>query len=360
MDDPGAAQNAYLESWRYAEISKTEWEEIAKILKEANAKMSVAYVTGWLDDGNNKLGKLFIDGKEINNRVPGKVYSSMLVKYYHNELKKWYECKKQFEYLKSSDQIELELHGHTHISPDIKGWLTANDRYSNANWYREFLNTQTFPFSQQPFDIQQKIIKSSLEQFENFNVNKPWVIVPPGHKISYNTAKAGFELDIPFLSDYSLTISRNRKQYRCNLIKTHDGALKKYDTALKENKPITMMIHDKDIAIGGVKWFKELIDQLRIHKKKVITLKELYFKLAVIPKIKYNISEKSIILNFNPSIRLLKHINKHGLKLEYQLRLPKNKTIQKLPNNIELDNENVIRITLDGNEYKKEIKLSDI
>lgn len=80
MDDPGAAQNAYLSHWAYPELDYAHWQEIGRILIEKNARLSVGYCTGWVDDGNPARGTLTVRGKAIR-RTPGRVYASPEVVY---------------------------------------------------------------------------------------------------------------------------------------------------------------------------------------------------------------------------------------------------------------------------------------
>ncbi len=357
MDDPGAAQNAYLESWRYPELTLKQWESISNTLQNSNAKMSIGYVSGWLDDGNSNLGELSFKDKKITTRKKGQIYPSMDVKYTNKSSKISYDCKTQFEYLKSNKNFELELHGHTHITPDIDSWMNAKDRYSNANWYREFLNTQTFPYSQQPFNTQKDIIKESLNLFKKYSVPKPWTLIPPGHKVSYDTLAVVNQFNILFMSDYSISIMKKNKPYRCNLIKTYDGAKGNYHRALKEKYAMTMMIHDKDIAEFEPAWFSNLIKDLK--NKKIITLKELYFKLALCPKIKYFKKKNLLTLSFNANQRLVEYLKDKEYAFDFKYKMPKGTIIDSLPSDIQILDQSTMRITFNGKLSKKEIQLAN-
>ena len=357
MDDPGASQNAYLEAWRYPELTLKQWKSISNVLEKADAKMSIGYVSGWLDDGNHTLGELTINNSKVLDRIKGKVYPSMEVKYFNKSSNMLYDCKTQFEYLNSNNRFELELHGHTHITPMTKEWLNAKDRYSNYNWYREFLNTQTFPFSQQTYKLQRSIVKESLTLFEEHKIPKPWALIPPGHKISYDTLKVINKFNILFMSDYSVSIMKNNKPYRCNLIKTHDGAQKKYSIALKDSQAMTMMIHDKDIAQSEPSWFSDLINDLKSNNRKIITLKELFFKLTICPKVKYYKIKNTLALNFNTNQRIVEYFKNKKHHFDFKFKLPTNTSIASLPNNIQLIDDSTLRISLNGDFSKKEIQL---
>jgi hypothetical protein len=322
--------------------------------------LSIGYVSGWVDDANEALGQLHQKGVKIKNRKAGSIYPSMDIKYLSKSLKKWYDCETQFKLLNNQNVFELELHGHTHLSPNIEGWLSSDDKYQEVNWYREFLNTQTFPFSQQSQELQKSIIYNSLTIFSQKNIKKPWVLIPPGNKISYNTMKTALDLGIPMMNDTSVVIDKNGYPYRCNLIKTLDGSKDEELKGLDSSYATTMMIHDKDIHDYGVDWFEKIVTIMNKQNKKIHTLKDLYFKLALNPTIIHDKTQNTLSLNYHLSDRLFEILKQKEMNLDYLLKLPANTSILSLPKGVKKISSGHYKITINSKDFKKVIQLKSI
>ena len=80
MDDPGGAQNVYSRTWSYPKLAARAWSEIGADLSARRARISLAYVSGWVDDADETRGRLTIRGQSVS-RSPGAVYPSPLVRY---------------------------------------------------------------------------------------------------------------------------------------------------------------------------------------------------------------------------------------------------------------------------------------
>lgn len=352
MDDPGASQNVHHESWIFPELSTNKWTDIEKILKANAAKLSVGYVMGWQDDGDSNKGDLYITNKKIENRKPVKAFPSPDTRYYHKETQQWYEYEKQFEFLKNSNTFELELHGHTHVTPHIEQWLQAKDSFTNYNWYREFLKTEFYPDQQQDLEAQKNIISAGLKLFADYKLPKPWVLIPPGQKISYDTTSLLSEFELPLLSDKSVNIAKGERYYRSNLIPTYDLRLNEEKSATTRTQGFTLMLHDKDIHDLGTTWLQNKLLPFKENNFEFITLKELALRLSCTPTIRENVKEKSIDILFNLSNRLKAHMQNKSMQLT--LINDSGKTFN--PNSqlsIENNNSNqLIKITLNPQSLK--------
>ena len=62
MDDPGGAQNVHSRHWYYPKLGEAAWAAIGADLRRRQARLSVCYVAGWVDDGDAGRGTLEIGG----------------------------------------------------------------------------------------------------------------------------------------------------------------------------------------------------------------------------------------------------------------------------------------------------------
>src|SRR5262249_25241673 len=134
MDDPGGAQSAYSASWCHARLGEREWDEVGAILRRHEARLSVAYVSGWVDDGDAARGALRVGGREVPRR-PGAVHPSPAVCYEDragHAPGARHDCAAEhrgIERLRAQRLAEVELHGYTHMHPDAARWARSPDRY---------------------------------------------------------------------------------------------------------------------------------------------------------------------------------------------------------------------------------------
>lgn len=75
MDDPGGAQNIYSRNFYYPKLDEEKWTLIGRELKKRQARLSMGYISGWVDDGDASRGTLRVNDQEPP-RVPGEVYPS--------------------------------------------------------------------------------------------------------------------------------------------------------------------------------------------------------------------------------------------------------------------------------------------
>ncbi len=114
------------------------WEAIGAVLERRNARMSVAYTPGWVDDGDPQRGELLVAGEAVE-RVPGRVHPSPLVRYIGKRAHSA-DCAGEFEGVRALTRrglCEAELHGYTHVHPDLERWAVAPGRHQKLGWYRE-------------------------------------------------------------------------------------------------------------------------------------------------------------------------------------------------------------------------------
>ena len=139
MDDPGGSQNVHLDWFRYPELGPATWRELAALLRERNARLGVAAVPGWADDGETARGELRVGG-EKGERVAGRIHPSWEVTY-RDRAGVLHDYVGEFATLRELAReglVDIALHGLTHVQPDAQAWIAADDRYTADWWYCEF------------------------------------------------------------------------------------------------------------------------------------------------------------------------------------------------------------------------------
>lgn len=302
MDDPGSALAAHLDRWRLPTLSEDTWRSLEQYLLNIKAHLTVAYVGGWVDDGDEKRGTLYHLGKKVTERIPGKIYPSHELRYEHHK-EGWYELQKQAEYLKASKTFETELHGYTHISPNIDAWLKARNQDGEADWYREFLGTEQRPFVQRPREVQENLIDLAQQMHLKAFERKAKVMVPPGHAISWDTAEICVAKNLWGMCGRSLVIEKDGIHRRSRLIASFD--LNNIDesnvASLSRVAPKVAVLHDIDIHRHGVTWLQAKLSMLKARRW--LSVRELTAMVKFVPEVNINVQNHQLKLSF-PAVDL--------------------------------------------------------
>lgn len=325
LDDPGTAQNHYVDRWTFRAILSEEWQKVADHLKENHAEMTVAVIPGWLDDGDASRGKLIFKGQEVEPREPLKIYPSKDIIYKDARYKTANDIGGQFKSLTSRSEFDIQLHGHTHMSPDIKAWSMANDRYESYRWYREFLVTETSPFSQRPAQVQHELLSKGKALFLDTFSKTPLVLVPPGHKISYDTAFIARGQGLKLMSDGGVVLLEDEKISRSNAVVTRNlWSEEKVKDFFDGNFTCTYLLHDRDLRLKGIDWLDQQLKRLRrLGVKRFMSLNELAFRLHSRASSIYHPSSGILEIRFRTDPVLLDSVSKEQLQaLRFRLHLP--------------------------------------
>ncbi len=334
LDDPGTAQSAYLESWTHAPLSLENWEEIERILTTFEARLSIGYVPGWLDDGDETRGDLEFLGKKITARHPGEIFSSAGVRYFHRELGQWYDLAAQADYfMQRATRLDFEVHGYTHISPDVEKYLRAADRHENPNWYREFLDTSERSAQPRTAAQQAAILRAAINLHQQVFTAPLNALIPPGHAISPDTLELARRAGFRMVADSCVAVERGGRMLRTRLIPGTD-ITSEAPAAL----PSVLIFHDRDIALHGTAWLSQQL--ARWHNRGVgrfTTLRELALRLRLIPKNELDGARHELRLSFSMTAaehgEFLEHL---GGRLDFWLYLPAGNDINLLPPEIVL------------------------
>ncbi|MDB5121547.1 MAG: hypothetical protein JWN56_2765 [Sphingobacteriales bacterium] len=278
MDDPGSSETVHHSRYQNTKLTELEWAVIGEELQKRNARMTLGYVPGWVDDGDDTLGNISINGKKPARRK-GKIYPSPLVKYESLEIKgkkKIYDYESEFrgiQQLRKKGLVEVELHGYTHIHPDKESWINAPDRYNNEAWYREFGRSaidyiKEIPSEEHPFRLGLKALQ------EIFKTDTSTLICP-GDEFTNNVLMKALEADLMFVSSYYLAVKIGNKLYWDQYVSA--PYFDTYNpTRFNAGLPVIGYFHDFDVSIHGVDWFSDCLkDWQTAGAKYFIDFKEL-------------------------------------------------------------------------------------
>ena len=262
MDDPGSSEMVHHSIYQNTKLTEADWTVIGEELQKRKARMTLGYVSGWVDDGDDTRGNLAINGKKTARRK-GNVYPSPLVKYesIKNEgKKKIFDYESEFQgilQLRKKGLVEVELHGYTHIHPDREAWINAHDRYDNKAWYREFGSKaidyiKNLPVEEHPFRL-------GIKAFHEIFQTDPSTLICPGDEFTNDVLEKAIEAGLMFVSSYYLAVRIGNRlcwdQYVCA------PYLDRYNSSwFDAGLPVVGYFHDFDISIHGVDWLSDCLE----------------------------------------------------------------------------------------------------
>ena len=278
MDDPGGATNAHLRSWSYSKLGEADWAAIGASLWRRNARMSIGYVAGWVDDGDTARGDLRVAGR-APHRVPGRVYPSPLVKYrdrsghmpgtLHD-----YEAEfRGIQALRAAGLGEVELHGYTHIHPDSVSWAKAPDRYEATSWFRELGGRAEALIASRPPD--EHPLALGVAALRRYFTVHPTTLICPGDEWTDGSLERALELGLQMVSNSYLALRHEDRfcwtTHVCAAYLEQAGA-SWFDSGL----PVVGYFHDRDAALEGISWIKRWLDSWQAAgARKLMDLREL-------------------------------------------------------------------------------------
>jgi len=132
MDDPGTAQNAWLEHWRYPSLSEETIEKyLIRPLAEHNAVLNINFVPGFVND---------------EKRWVEPTWTQQFVDEF-GTTQDYVSSKRGYDKGVQQGVFSVLCHGLTHMQPDLgsdPGWFGSElDRErAEVGWYREFGDTR--------------------------------------------------------------------------------------------------------------------------------------------------------------------------------------------------------------------------
>ena len=278
MDDPGSAESVHHRRHVTPKLGISEWTSIGEDLRRRNARMSIGYVSGWVDDGDTGRGTLSVAGKLVH-RLPGRVHPSPLVKYRFLDedpsASLWdYEAEYLgIQSLRAAGMAEVELHGHTHMHPDSTSWLKAPNRYESEEWYRELGTPAKEVIASRP--AEKHPLALGIDSLQKYFGIYPTSLICPGDQWTNDILERALDLGLNLISSYYLAVRDGNRfcwtQHVCApYLDEPKGAW--FDAGL----PVIGCFHDFDISRNGVEWLCKLLERWQdAGASRLIDLREL-------------------------------------------------------------------------------------
>jgi len=332
MDDPGSSElvhhNIYSDCKK---LNTKDWSDLGDELKKHKAKLSIGYVNGWVDDGDESRGQLKINGQLIH-RQAGAVYPSQEVIY---ESKVNGLCDYQAEYdaikkLKYKKLVQVEAHGYTHISPNLNEWLSASTKHDEKKWFREFGSSASKYLASNP--LHEHPLAKSKQALSKYWDDEPMVLIYPGEEYTLSAQKDALNFGWTMISSYYQAFKIDQRlcwtQHICS------PYINSYSSKwIKSELPFVGYFHDFDIARNDPGWFSDCIENWKkIGIKNFIDLRTL-----------------SVGLNYNLSIkiengRMLLQLNNELISMsEYRYRIKVKSVGVSLPEELLVHQEDIVK-----------------
>lgn len=261
MDDPGGAQNAWDSTWSYPKLDARQWAAIGRELKRRDARLSVFYVPGWVDDGDPARGSLTVGGRAVQ-RKPGAIHPSPLVSYTDTAgiaPGRVHDGRAEFaaiQTLRKAGLADVELHGFAHVNPDTAAWARAPDRYSSSGWFRELGRNEAAALARLS-PARHPLVRGIAALKRQFGAT-PTTLVAPGDAFTEPAVERAARLGLRLISSYYTALrAGNRFAWCQNVCAPYlDTGSAKW---LASGLPVVGYFHDKDVADHGVAWFTDAL-----------------------------------------------------------------------------------------------------
>jgi hypothetical protein len=263
MDDPGGAQNIYNKEWCYTKLGGPEWAAVAADLERRDARLSIGYVAGWMDDGDPERGELTVAARPVP-RIAGRVHLSPLVQYRDlagnapGTLHDYAAEYRGIQMLRAQELAEVELHGYTHIHPDTLAWKEAPDRYDSVTWYRELGSAAGAKLGARRRASHP--LTRAVGAFARLFRTQPTTLICPGDEWTNEVLEHALDLGLDVVSSYYLAL-RHEGRF-CWVTHLCAPYLDEPDrTWFDAEIPIVGYFHDRDLAADGPGWMNECLDR---------------------------------------------------------------------------------------------------
>jgi hypothetical protein len=265
MDDPGSCERVYRTDAFCTALGEAEWIEIERVLRRHDARLSVGYVSGWVDDGQASAGRLLVSGRRVR-RVPGGVHPSPAVTY---EVRRGPHKGAVIDYegdyagiraLERSGRVSVELHGHTHVHPDTRAWSRAADRHQAVRWYRELGEGASAAIGAVSRD--EHPLTLGLARLRDHFSSDPTTLICPGDEWTNEVLEYALDLGLELVGSYYLALREGDRF--CWATHVCAPYLDQADARwLDSGLPVVGYFHDFDVIQRGVGWFERCLSSWR-------------------------------------------------------------------------------------------------
>jgi hypothetical protein len=255
MDDPGSPEPAYHRAWGHSRLGVPGLAEVGEQLARRRARMSLAYVMGWVDDGDATRGRLEVNGRQPP-RLTGAIHPSPAVRY--EDLSgiapgRVHDLATQFDAIQALRQrglADVELHGFTHMHPERERWARDERRSEVLEWYRELhaMHPGNDP------------LRPAIESFRVHWGARPTTLIPPGDAWNGETMRRAIDHGLELVCSYYLAI-RNGKQWWWSQHVCSPYLDRAAEWSFASGLPVVGYFHEYDLAVYGTRWLAERLDE---------------------------------------------------------------------------------------------------
>jgi len=186
MDDPQTSSKIWNTAappgyqTRYPALTAAEWAEIGRLVEAHQARLSVMYVSGFVDDGDGRAGELYLQGRPVADRACGRIYDVRDVTYRLGD--RVYDFPSEFQALRdlvARDVVDIESHGYIHTTPFLQDWCRDPQRPRRFLWLSEFFDlSMKRPV---PTATQRAHLQASIDRIRRWFGRAPVAFSPPMH-----------------------------------------------------------------------------------------------------------------------------------------------------------------------------------
>jgi hypothetical protein len=186
MDDPQTSSKIWNTEappsyqTRYPGLTASEWAEIGRLVEVHQARLSVMYVSGFVDDGDGQAGELDLQGRPVAERVCGRIYDVKDVTYRLGD--RLYDFPSEFRALRelaARGVVDIESHGYIHTTPFLQDWCRDPQRSRRFLWISEFFDL--FMRRPVPEATQEAHLQASIDRIRRWFGRAPVTFSPPMH-----------------------------------------------------------------------------------------------------------------------------------------------------------------------------------
>jgi hypothetical protein len=175
--------------------------------------------------------------------------------------------------LRRAGALDVELHGYTHMDPDLASWASAPDRYHDVGWYRE-LGARAQPFlARLPADAHP--LARGIAALDRYFGCRPSTLICPGDEWTNEALDVALGLGLRAVSSYYFALRHDDRfcwtQHLCAPY-LDEADSRWFDSDL----PVVGYFHDRDPALHGTEWLGRCLDAWsHAGARQFVTLREL-------------------------------------------------------------------------------------
>lgn len=297
MDDPQTSSKIWNTEappryqTRYAGLTAAEWAEIGRLVGVHQARLSVMYVSGFVDDGDGRAGTLYLQGRPVADRACGRIYDVRDVTYRLGD--RVYDFSAEFQALRdlvARDVVDIESHGYIHTTPFLQEWCRDPQRPRQFLWISEFFDL--YMKRPVPEATQQAHLQASIDRIRRWFGRAPVAFSPPMHAYDEATPVIAQRLGLAVMHAQTLfDLTRTPILETARLIVHWAHLPYVEDSDLNESGyPVVIGLHEWDLRthVPPIRWIHHQIAFFQ-HRgyRRIISFRELVGYLGAYVQARY-------------------------------------------------------------------------